>query len=719
MQDIARWGVIVPLFLIPFLVLFVPSDLFFLFITGKGFAFRILVEIAFASWAILALLDPRYRPKFSWPIALYGGLVLWMVIANAFAVSPMKAFWGNFERMEGWITILHVFLFLVVMGSFLSVENLWRRWWLAFLAASALVSVYSAIQLMCAGQACGSSGQFFQIRQGGVRVDGTLGNAIYLAQFLIFAAGIAAWQAITAKGALKYWLFALTGLHLLIMYFTATRGAIGAVILAVMAGALWYAVEQGGMKRRIAAGAFALLVIASAGIFLARDSAWVQQEPTLDRLVSVFSADEWKTRVTMWGIAGEGFAERPIAGWGQEGFNYVFNAYYKPSLYGQEQWFDRAHNLYLDWLIAGGLPAFVLIIVILLSGAYALRRADPVARIMLIGILFAYAVQSIVSFDNLFTYIPVAAVLAYAHALSARPVRRVEEFEADPALVQNLGIPLAAIAVILAFCFVHVPGIRTANDLILGMTPAADYRQNLAYFKRAADRNSFAAQEVSEQTVNYAVQIIPQASIPADVRAAFAEQAIAEIERELVRRPLDARIWMEASLAYRSAGYYDEAVAKTERALELSPGKQPLMLDLGTLEWLRGDTVQAKAWFDAAYALKPDADQLAIYKALGHVISGDDAGADAFLIERFGTKTPDSDLLLYAYFESKQYDRAAELLIARMEAMPSITTGFQLATVYGAMERYADARRAIDDTIRAFPEARTQGDLLYKEIIMQ
>ena len=50
------------IFLIPFIPFIVPGTFFFPFITGKNFAFRILVEILFAAWAILALANAVYRP---------------------------------------------------------------------------------------------------------------------------------------------------------------------------------------------------------------------------------------------------------------------------------------------------------------------------------------------------------------------------------------------------------------------------------------------------------------------------------------------------------------------------------------------------------------------------------------------------------------------------------------------------------------------------------
>ena len=50
-------------FLVPFIPLIVASSMFFPFITGKNFAFRIIVEVLFALWLLLALRNPEIRPK--------------------------------------------------------------------------------------------------------------------------------------------------------------------------------------------------------------------------------------------------------------------------------------------------------------------------------------------------------------------------------------------------------------------------------------------------------------------------------------------------------------------------------------------------------------------------------------------------------------------------------------------------------------------------------
>ena len=92
------------------------------------------------------------------------------------------------------------------------------------------------------------------------------------------------------------------------------------------------------------------------------------------RASAPFSLADGETRFAIWHMAFEGLLARPITGWGQEGFNYVFNKYYDPTLWGQEQWFDRAHDVFLDWLVAGGVPALLLFLALFVSSVVALYR---------------------------------------------------------------------------------------------------------------------------------------------------------------------------------------------------------------------------------------------------------------------------------------------------------------------------------------------------------
>ena len=133
-------------------------------------------------------------------------------------------------------------------------------------------------------------------------------------------------------------------------------------------------------------------------------------------------------------MAFKGVLERPLTGYGQEGFNYIFNKYYDPSLYKQEQWFDRAHNAFIDWLSAGGLPAFLLYLSLFGSAILLLWRSSELSRperIALTAALAGYAIHNFFVFDNLYSYIYFFALLALIDSQVSRPI---EKFEKAPAL---------------------------------------------------------------------------------------------------------------------------------------------------------------------------------------------------------------------------------------------------------------------------------------------
>jgi len=125
------------------------------------------------------------------------------------------------------------------------------------------------------------------------------------------------------------------------------------------------------MVQKIAAGGIITIVLI-VGLFVTfKESSFIQGNPYLARVASI-SLSEASTRFEIWGMALEGIKERPILGWGQGNYNYVFNQYYKPSLYAQEAWFDRVHNIVMDWLIAGGILGLLAYFSILVAAIYYL-----------------------------------------------------------------------------------------------------------------------------------------------------------------------------------------------------------------------------------------------------------------------------------------------------------------------------------------------------------
>src|SRR3989344_5422897 len=281
LKFILRQVVMCGLFLVPFVSLIILNSLFFPFIVGKAFAFRILVEIIFSAWLVLILLDSKYRPQLSWLSASVAVFLFVIFLANIFGINSYFSFWSNFERMEGFVTLLHLGAFFVVTGSFFD-EKLWRRFFLCSLGVSIWISFYSLFQIF----------GWIEIRQGGARVDGTMGNAIYLALYLMFHFFIALFYFLKAqKYKLVYLLIIL--LNLIIIYFTASRGVILGLDLGLIIAFLlifFLEKERKILKRNIGIALLALVILI-VGFLFVKDSSFIRKNQTLGRFSELTKVD--------------------------------------------------------------------------------------------------------------------------------------------------------------------------------------------------------------------------------------------------------------------------------------------------------------------------------------------------------------------------------------------------------------------------------------------
>jgi O-antigen ligase/tetratricopeptide (TPR) repeat protein len=708
MTKTAQWVALGTLFLIPFIPLYVSGDLFFPYITGKGFAFRILVEVALAAWIILALSNKDYRAQFSWPLVFFKVFVLWILIADLFAVNPHKALWSNFERMDGWVTLIHLYIFGVVVGSLFVLKDYWKRWWLTFLGASALVTGYGLLQIM----------NVLKTHQGD-RIDASFGNAAYLPGYLLFAIAIAIWQAVEHKGWLRYALFALAALETLVLFFSATRGAFLGLIGALIVGALLWLIEGKGVGRKFAVGTLLAVVLLVGGLFLAKDTSFVTESQTLSRLASAFNVESLNVRFKLWNIALQGVMERPITGWGQEGFNYVFAPNYDTSLYEQEPWFDRAHNVFLDWLVAGGIPALLLFLAFLLSIVVALYRGNfsRIEKVTLIGALVAYSIQGLAVFDNLFTYIPLVAIAMYVHGRVARPFIFKPNIPVLPEhTVRSVITPVVILVMLVVIWFVNIPNIQAAGDIIKGLS-SPNKEESLKAFERAFSRNTFGEQEVAERMVGSLGTVLQDQMASDQVKRAFVQLTLTEMNEEVERVPRDPRLWLQFATGYTIIGDYDSALRATDSAIALSPNKQTSWLQKGGVLIQKGDMKGARDAFYKAYELDPSFKALAPYAAAGDIFAGEAEQGRALLMEVFGTTTVDSEPLRLAYYQTKQYDDLVLIEELRVRnADNSVQSRFALVSLLAGLGRYDAALSEIQAIVRAHPETAAQGAALMGQI---
>lgn len=709
MKDVLKGIIFVALFALPFIPLIVSDSLFFPFITGKNFTFRILVEIAFTAWILLALYDRAYRPRFSWIVASFTVLLGVMALADAFGEFPLKSFWSNFERMEGYVTLVHVYLLLLVAGSVFK-EKAWLWFFNTTLFAASILSLYAFAQL--SGTA--------KINQGGWRVDGTLGNAAYMAVYMLFHTFIALYLALKSKnlyGKLGYGALMVLFAYLLVQ--TATRGTILGLVggLALMSLYIALFAKQSGKIRTYATSGVVVVTLLVLGFMAIKDTTFVQENPILKRVAAI-SLEEGATRFQIWGLAWEGVQERPLLGWGQGNFNYVFNKYYSPELYDQEPWFDRVHNIVMDWLVAGGVLGLLAYLAVLGSAVYyvAVRprfgdeRFGVLEQGLLLGLLAAYFVHNLFVFDNIVSYMFYGCILAFIHSRVAVPWPKVEAYVIPQKLLHQMVVPTVVVVAAAIMYQVNVPAIQAAGDIIDGFT-ATTPQQMLNEFESALARHSFADQEIREQLTQRAQQAL-SGSIADSDRSMIIARTEAELLKQIEEKPGDARIHVFVSSFYRLTNQYDKAREQLVIAHDLSPKKQQIIYEQGFVELQAGKYDDAKSFFKEAFELEEQNKTARTYYAAALLYAGDIAEATSLVSDEADFRNfSKNDIALSGARQAGAYDlliRAAEQRVVDNPA--DLQTRVGLASVYYEAGDVAQSIAVLEETIERFPSFKKQGE---------
>lgn len=602
--------IVLGLFLFPFIPLFVASSLFFPYITGKAFAFRIIVEIIVAAWLLLAALDREQLPRRSPILWAVLGLVAISSLAAIFGANPYRSFWSNFERMEGLITYLHLLGYFLVLISVLKSEKLWGWFLNLSLAVSVIVGSLALNQWLAKAGA------------GGFRADATFGNPIYLAVYALVHFFLALFVLVRSSGRWPRIIYgALALFEIGVIYLTATRsamlGLVGGVLLATILVALFER-EHRGLRRWAIGFSLAVLLVVG-GFWLAKDSAVIQNNPVLSRLANISLRDNTtRHRLIVWGMGWQGVKERPLLGWGAENFNLVFNRYYDPALYGAESWFDRSHNILIDWLAhAGllGLLAYLGLFAAALRALWRQRSWSLLEKSILVGLFTAYFIHNLFVFDNLISYLLFFALLAYLHVSSTD--QTVEKRKFTPSSVWLwLSLPLAG-ALIFSIYFFNWRVIVSGQELVQAISfypeqlPSAgmldEYvKQKEELFKKVFAADTMAGGEASEQLLNLTLRLIQNKEVSQERKQEFVTLTNEQMLAQIKRAPADARAQLFYGTFLVNLGYVQEGVKHLEIAQSLSPNKQQILFELTSAYWRLGDKKKARELAQKTYDLNPE-----------------------------------------------------------------------------------------------------------------
>ncbi len=680
---IVKYAIIIGLCIIPFIPLYVADTMFFPFITGKAFAFRIIVEIVFALWLILLLrekgtsvagTDKSVAPRvnsMSIAVTLFTLIVL---IADLAGLNPLRSIWSNFERMEGWLTIAHLWAYFIILSSVFGSGEYGKKNWHNFfnivLFSGFIVAVYGAFQFF----------GWAEIHQGASRVDASLGNSAYMAVFMLINAFLSAYMAITVSRTPKVWFYSiLFAIFSFIMFQTATRGTILGWIAAVLISCVIYTVfgradkGQSNKSRYISAMIVALTIILSIVFYFNRDAQWIKNNEVLGRLATISLSDtKTQARGYIWPMAVNEIFDSPkttIIGVGQENFNYIFNANYNPEMWKHEQWFDRAHSVFLDWLVASGILGFLSYLSLyVISFLYILKSNMTVGqKSALIGLLVGYGIHNIFVFDNQTSYVMFFTFLAFIHSMKSGKIYKCflnleKNLSEDYITVRDyIYTPVIVIVLLSSLYFINIRPIQANRGLIELFKVCNSGGSNLTVktFEKVFKLDQTVANQESREQILNCIGNIIRGGESIQKKTEFYQFAQKEINKQIATTPNDARIYIIGGSFYNSIGDWKTATPLLEKAMELSPNKQSIVFEVA-LNYLNiGKKKEALDILEKTYLLAKDNDTAKIAYIMALVSNNQDTKAK----ELFGDDTEifSDERIINAYIVSKQYSKAIDI----------------------------------------------------------
>ena len=718
------------LLIVPVLPLIVTRSLFFPFVTGRNFIFRIVIEILFALWVWLMLTDSEYRPKISPIFYSIIGLIGVLFLATIFGISPYKSFWSSMERMEGFWQYWHYFLYFLILAGTFKEKKDWFRLAFVSIGASLIVSIYSVLQIL--GK--------LDVHQGDDRIDATMGNATYLAMYLVFHIFLLAYISIQMKAS-KIWIrlipLALAVFEFFIVYKTATRGALLGFLAGVFIFGLVNAIWSKGLVRKISVFGLGITILIPIIFFLVKDSSFVKDSDVLTRFASIsLSETTTQSRFIIWNMALQAWQDRPILGWGPESFVYIFSKYYNSELWRQEPWFDRAHNVFLDWLTSAGIIGFIAYFALFGSAIFVLIKSFKLKLIgskevgCFLGLMVAYLIHNIFVFDSFNSYVIFFTLLAYWHFLyssnkSEKPAGNAISNEFPKSIKIAVVLIVVVVTAYSLFSFNAKPILASKSilDALKIVTYSKDgsrerdLEKGLEILKKGINYNSFGTSEIREQLAQYSTKIGQDSATSGEDKRMFFGFAVDEMKKQTTAFPYDVRAKAFLSTLYGDSGDYKNAIAVAKEGLAVSANRQQFYFLLAEAYFKAGEGSLAADAMKTAYELAPDYPEAIHNYAMVLIFSGKPEIAEDLLEKHFGTRIYPDPKYINAYVAIGDFKKLTIVWEKLVEKNPEDWQfRLSLASAYVKTYRDQDAIRQLEKAIELNPDFKAQGEVFIKQI---
>ena len=670
-----------------------------------------------ALWLVLLLFDARYKPRKSWVLAMLAIFVGIVALSSIFGENFYRSFWSNYERMEGLVTYLHLLAYFLVLTGTMKTEKVWSWLFNTSLFASVIIAFYGVFQLW----------GIFQTHQGN-RLDATLGNASYLAIYLVFHIFLAMALFYRTKDFRKWIYFFVIALESFALYYTETRGAILGIIGGLLIAWILIAILSSNKKSRLVhASLLTGMVVVIIGFLFLKTTDFIKNNAVLGRFARIsLTETTTESRLTIWKMSWQGFKEKPVFGWGQENFNLVFNKYYEPVLYKQEPWFDRAHNVFFDRLTTNGIFGLLSYVGLLGAALYYLwakrkKTGLSIEDSAMFGSMFlAYFFNNLFVFDNLISLILFATFLAYV-SFRSKANTSIQPIQNEaPGIDYGKAVYSVIIGAVFLFVIyiVNVPSILASKTIInaFKLYSGGDAKGAFEGFQKAISYNSFGSMEAREHLSSFAMQVYDNPNLDKEFRDKVANYTIEELKKQNEQYPNDIREMIFLAAVYNKTQKYDEAISLLNQAIEIAHKKQQLYFELGTSYLNKGDYENGMATLKKSFDLDQTFRDARIIYAVSAIFAGKEALAED-LMKDYGGTVQDDERFLKAYAQKNNFDKVVAILKIFIDKNPTnIQYRLNLAAVYLQTGYRTKSIEQLQKAIEANPSFKKQGEFYISEI---
>ncbi len=701
--------------------LFISSQFMSPFHFGKVLLFRSMVEVMVVLYLVVIWQNPAHRPRFTPVHWAFLAFTISFFIATLTSFNTYQSFWGTLERMGGWWTFLHYFVFFVILTSiFRSKEQ-----WFTLINITILSGVLSALY----GFGQKTSIDFFIGSGNRARIFGTIGNPALFAGYQLLALFLALMMFIK-EGTMsrKRWYLIAATMMIIATLMTVVRGSLLALGVGLLLFAwLWLRETNSQMAKRSLVGLITAAAAFIAFAILFKDSSLVENSSFLRRLTE-FSLKSFtvQTRFWAWQVGLQGWQESIrtiLLGWGPENFNYPFAKYFNPQFFrglGSETLFDRAHNMFVEVLVTMGVIGLIAYLSVFVSAFKSLwsilkkKGADALMAVGLIPLVVAYIIHNSFIFDTSPNFITFFSILGFIAFLSF-PQAEADKLNSTRSLsgFKKLLVGVLSIVVLIVIYDTNISP-ASANFITtraILKSWSGDFSGAVAKYKEAISYEVAGKYEFRHRFAQYVLEYTVSKQLTPEMKEAL-ETSLVSVKKNIQENPHDYLPYLYASRINITLGrddpkspYNDEALKYSNDALKLAPTFVRTYYEIGQAYLNKKDFNEAAKYFQKAVELNPEVGLSYWYLGIVEYEKGDIQKAiktlDTAFEKGYNVTETDYNRLINIYLKANDFNRIVIVYEKLIEKNPNDPQYYaSLAVSYARIgqidKAVAAARRAAE-----------------------